>query len=165
MPPQPKGIDRNCLGKKDRLRSYELISNQLITLYNSLSVKDRDYKCFGNSKGNSNSMGIKGYNNFGRKQNVYNKSPSYERLCNTRGRNKKGQITQNKRDIGRIIAMHVKHGVNKEFVTKYVYDKGKTSRVDGAPNISCHMPIIMGGNFDMDKTDQPKTKDTNNKGG
>ena len=61
--------------------------------------------------------------------------------------------------------MRIKHGVNEKLVTQYVYDKGKDSRIDGTRDISCHIPMFIGRDFDMNKTVQPKAKVFNNKGG
>ena len=110
-------------------------------------------------------MCLKGHNNLVRttSQNVYNKSPSCKRFC--KGNVKKGFITRDRRDLDRALNTRIKHGANKKLVTQYVYNKEKTSKIDGTLDISCHMPMLIGRDYDMNKTIQPKVKVFNNKGG
>ena len=219
-PTPPKENDRNGLSGKDRLKGYELISDQLISLYSSVSSKDQNvYSKPSSCKHSDNGEGDhkshnRGYNNAGRKHNVYNRSSHCERFCNnvgncktkgkserkflsrkdklkrrglisdqliylcssvttkdlpscehfhndTRDRNRKEQITQNRRDINRMTA---KYGINIMSDTKYVYDKGKHSKLDGTAGVRDHIPIIKKG-YEMSKRNWPVTSSFNNKGG
>ena len=82
-----------------------------------------------------------------------------------KGKVKKGSITRVKRDVNRALATRIKHDVNEKLVTQYVHDKGKASRIDGTLDISGHIPMIIGGDYDMNKNFQSKAKVFNNKGG
>ena len=113
---------------------------------------------FCNDKGNVKRKAVRRY-----KHDV-NKG-SVTQYVHDKGKVKKGSITRGKHDVNRAPATRIKHDVNEKLVPQYVHNKGKAPRIDGTLDISGHIPMIVGRNYEMYRDYQSETKVINNKGG
>ena len=99
------------------MKSYKLISSQLISLHNSVSIKNR------NVYNKSPSCKRSGNGNRDKKHNIYDKSSYCNHLSDIRARHKR-QITQNQCNVSRsqLISFYNSVNINDHFDDESVRD-------------------------------------------